>query len=211
MNAAPVVPDAFKDEWAPTMNSWGGKLLGAVHSVAELLALGLALPRDAITKKMRYGAHLLAPTGSDMSTYGDAVGTTIAGYHYDISSLTIHARSRYPGLYIWRADGVRIPVVMPDGSLLVQTGQQIELLTAGRIPKGMHEVVVSEETADAARKARESGRAAWRVSSTLFAHIGSDESLKPLIGNDGKDSEYPDIKAGEQVASELKEIELAVF
>lgn len=130
-------------------------------------------------------------------------------YHYDISALTIHGRSRFPGLYIWRKDGVRVPVVVPEGALLVQSGSQIEHLTAGRVEKGMHEVVVSEETAQAARKARESKRATWRVSSTLFAHMGSDESLAPLLANGGKEKNYEDVKAGDHVANELKEIELA--
>lgn len=78
-SAPPVIPEDFADEWAPVCNHWGSKLLGAVYSVAELLSLGLGLPRDAFTSKMKYGAHLLAPTGSDLSKYGDEVGKVIAG------------------------------------------------------------------------------------------------------------------------------------
>jgi hypothetical protein len=48
------------------------------------------------------GAHLLAPTGSDLEKYD--VGTVFAGWHYDISFMTIHGRSRYPGLSVWTRD-----------------------------------------------------------------------------------------------------------
>ncbi len=102
-----------------------------------------------------------------------------------------------------------MPVVVPEGALLVQTGSQLEYLTAGRVEKGMHEVIVSKETAEAAKKARESGRPGWRVSSTLFAHMGTDESLSPLLTNGGKEKEYSDIKAGQMVANELKYLDLA--
>ena len=42
---------------------------------------------------------LLSPTGSDLEK--NDVGAIFAGYHFDISFLTIHGKSRYPGLYCW--------------------------------------------------------------------------------------------------------------
>jgi hypothetical protein len=55
---------------------------------------------------MQYGPHLLAPTGSDLHVhkYGKK-GTVLAGYHYDLNFLTIHGKSRFPGLNIWLRDG----------------------------------------------------------------------------------------------------------
>ncbi len=209
LNAPPVVPRAFATEWAPVMDGWGWKLMRAALAVAELLAIGLGLEKDAFTELMQGGAHLLAPTGTDMERYAGEVGRTLAGYHYDISMLSLHGRARYPGLYIWTAEGKRLPVVMPEGTLLVQSGIQIEYLTAGRVKRGMHEVVVSEEGARAARCAVAEGRSKWRVSSTFFAHVHSDMSLKPLICNGGMEKEYPDVKAGKLVADELRELELA--
>jgi len=48
-------------------------------------------------------------------------GTILAGYHYDLCALTIHGRSRYPGLYIWTRDGskkaVKIPLVPGAGAI----------------------------------------------------------------------------------------------
>lgn len=180
-------------------------------TVAEMLATGLGLPRNVIQEKLQFGPHLLAPTGADMELFANGVGATIAGYHYDLNVLTIHGGSRYPGLFVWTRTGRRIPVVVPEGYLLIQSGVQLEYLTAGEILRGMHEVVVSEETRAAAQKIKEMGGSMWRVSSTLFAHIRSDASLKPLghFAHIPAAKDYGDMKAGEQVAQELRELELA--
>lgn len=70
------------------------------------------------------GPHLLAPTGSDLKRYGQE-GTVFAGYHYDLNFLTIHGRSRFPGLNIWLRNGQKIEVKVPIGCLLIQTGKQV--------------------------------------------------------------------------------------
>ena len=88
------------------MNLWGHKLLDAVHSVAEMAAIGMGLPQDTFLERMDGGAHLLAPTGSDLEK--NQVGAVFAGYHYDISFLTIHGKSRYPGLYAWTRENTKL-------------------------------------------------------------------------------------------------------
>src|SRR6266581_9205764 len=91
--------------------------------------------------------HLLAPTASDLVKYGKK-DTILAGFHTDLNFLTIHGRSRYPGLNIWaRNTGKRIPVKIPKGTnLLVQAGKQLEHITGGLIKAGFHEVVVNDQT-----------------------------------------------------------------
>jgi isopenicillin N synthase-like dioxygenase len=118
LNAAPVVPAGFP-HWSDVMNGWGGKLLGAVGAVAEMAAVGFGLPADALTSRMVGAPHLLAPTASDLGRFG-ALGTVLAGVHYDLNALTIHGRSRYPGLYVWTRSGERRAVAIPPGCLLVQ-------------------------------------------------------------------------------------------
>ena len=98
LNASPVIPTAFP-QWGSVMDSWGGKLLDAAVSVAELAAVGFGLPRDAFSSRMARGPHLLAPTASDFSRFGGE-GTVLAGYHYDLNFITAHGRSRYPGLFV---------------------------------------------------------------------------------------------------------------
>lgn len=64
------------------------------------------------------------PPGSDLSRHS-ALGTVFAGFHYDLNFMTIHGRSRYPGLFAWLADGRRIPVRTPcHGCLLLPSAVQ---------------------------------------------------------------------------------------
>ncbi|EEF49197.1 uncharacterized protein LOC8287550 [Ricinus communis] len=208
LNSEPVVPEGFP-EWKETMDSWGHKMISAIEAVAEMAAIGFGLPKDAFTSLMKQGPHLLAPTGSDLRCYGEE-GTVFAGYHYDLNFLTIHGRSRFPGLNIWLRNGQKVEVKVPLGCLLIQTGKQIEWLTAGDCIAGMHEVVVTKRTTDAIKLASEQNLSLWRVSSTLFAHIASDAVLQPLghFAESPLASKYPPICAGEFVEQELAVINL---
>ena len=88
------------------MDTWGNKLLDAVHVVVQMAAIGMGLPQNTFLDKMQGGAHLLAPTGSDLEK--NDVGAVFAGYHYDISFLTIHGKSRYPGLFAWTRENSKL-------------------------------------------------------------------------------------------------------
>ncbi|KAL2478469.1 2-oxoglutarate (2OG) and Fe(II)-dependent oxygenase superfamily protein [Forsythia ovata] len=208
LNSEPVIPEGFPD-WKDTMDSWGHKMISAIEAVAEMAAIGFGLQKDAFTSLMKQGPHLLAPTGSDLRRHGQ-VDTVFAGYHYDLNFLTIHGRSRFPGLNIWLRNGQKMDVKVPVGCLLIQTGKQIEWLTAGDCIAGMHEVVVTNRTTDAIKLALEQNRSLWRVSSTLFAHIASDDVLKPLghFAESPLACKYPPMFAGEFVEQELAVINL---
>jgi len=201
LNAAPVIPDGYP-RWKETMDNFGDYMLEAALVVAQLLAIGLQLPSDAFTKLMHQAPHLLAPTGSDMGA--SPVGTVLAGFHQDLNFLSVHSKSRYPGLYIWNRDGTRMAAKVPEGCLLVQAGLQAEYLTGGAILAGYHEVVVTE----AAKERAKSGGTGWRVSSTVFSHIASDATLTPLIPTAETDK-YPEVLAGDQVLGELRKLRLA--
>jgi len=111
-----VIPEGFQD-WETKMNKWGGKLYSAVDIIAQMAAIGMSVPKDTFTKRMQGGAHLLAPTGSDLIK--NDVGTIFAGFHYDISFMTIHGKSRYPGLSVWTREWKKKAVKIPHGCLLV--------------------------------------------------------------------------------------------
>jgi isopenicillin N synthase-like dioxygenase len=72
----------------------------------------------------------------------------------DLNFMTIHGKSRFPGLYVWTREGVKMPVKMPEGCLLIQAGKQFEWLTGGHVLAGFHEVVVSPATLEAVAKAK---------------------------------------------------------
>ena len=104
------------------MNTWGNHMINGCMAVAEMSALGMGLQKNAFTDLMINGPHKLAPTGSDLVKFN--VGTVFAGFHYDFNFLTIHGKSRYPGLFIWLKTGEKIKVHIPEGHLLLQAGKQ---------------------------------------------------------------------------------------
>ena len=136
-------------------------VLKASHRWSQLawpcLRRRLRTPEDmgTITHVVRFSfvhivsrPHLLAPTASDLVKYNEK-DTILAGFHTDLNFLTIHGRSRYPGLHIWaRNTGKRLLVQFPPTGryLLVQAGKQLEHLSGGLIKAGYHEVVVNEPT-----------------------------------------------------------------
>jgi isopenicillin N synthase-like dioxygenase len=191
------------------MDGWGERMVDCVTTVAHMAALGFGLPGDAFTALMAGGPHLLAPTGSDLGRYS-AEGTVFAGYHSDLNLLTIHGKARFPGLFIWLRDGRRVPVAVPAGCLLLQAGKQLEWLTGGAVLAGFHEVVLTPTTTAAVAAATAAGRSTWRVSSTLFAHVASDQLLRPLgpFAQTASAGAYPPITAGQQVQDELSKINL---
>ncbi|POM73186.1 Hypothetical protein PHPALM_9989 [Phytophthora palmivora] len=208
LNAEPVIPKKFP-EWENVMNMWGGKMLDAITDLVEIVALGLGLEKDVLVDRIKNGPHLLAPTGSNFNVFNQ-LNDVLAAYHYDLNLLTIHGKSRFPGLYIWLRDGTRTAVKIPDGCLLVQAGKQMEYLTGGYVQAGFHEVVVAESTLETISERKNAGKSLWRVSSTLFSHTASDKTLEPLghFATPETLLKYPPVLAGNQVLDELAQIEL---
>jgi len=62
------------------MDTWGNKMLGACEEVSRMAAIGFKLPENSLYDSMKYGFHLLAPTGSDLKKFD--VNTVFAGVHY---------------------------------------------------------------------------------------------------------------------------------
>jgi len=221
MNAPAVVPAGFP-AWEGTLDAWGESLIATAATVAEMAALGFGLERGAFAAKMAQAPHLLAPTGSDLRRlagddaapprlYDVQLGTVLAGFHTDLNFLSVHGKSRFPGLRVWTRSGHAVAPAIPPGHLLLQAGTQFEHLTAGHVLAGLHEVVASEKTAAAARAAKMAGESLWRVSSTCFAHIASDEVLEPLgrFATADAAAAFPPTLAGDQVKAELIAISLA--
>ena len=171
------IPKDFEN-FEEIFNKWGYTMLDAVEIVTEMASLGLEFPQNYFTEMLKGGQHLLSPTGADLKRYKK--GTVFAAYHYDFNFLTIHGKSRYPGLSIWLRDQTKIPVIIPDDTLLLQSGRQFEILTGGYIQCGFHEVIYSEGTEKKYNDNFESkGKDQWRVSSTLFSHIRHNVLLEP--------------------------------
>lgn len=205
LNSENVVPQKFEDTWEKTMNNWGEKMLTVIKKVTRLIEKGLNTKENELSDLLIGGSHLLAPTGTDISKHC-ALNTVYAGYHYDISFMTIHGKSRYPGLNIWLENGEKKTVKIPDGCLLIQVGKQLEWLTGGYFMAGYHEVICKEETLQSLK----TQKSKWRVSSTLFSHVNSDRQLYPVssMRNEISVLMYPKIKEGDFLENELKFIKL---
>lgn len=125
-----------------TVEAWGTHMINGCFTVAEMAAIGLGQERSLFTEMMKRGPHKLAPTGSDLTRYKP--GTVFAGFHYDFNFLTIHGKSRYPGLFAWLRSGEKFKVSVPEGHLLLQAGKQFEWVTGGYINCGYHEVIYTK-------------------------------------------------------------------
>lgn len=203
-----VVPKGFP-EWEQNMNDWADHMFATINSVSELLAICIGLPKNYLVDRMVDSDTLLAPTGIDV--LGRSENQIIAGYHYDISFLTIHGKSRYPGLYIWTRDNKKVLVKIPDGCLLIQAGKQLEHITGGNIEAGFHEVVITGQALERAEKASAENRSTWRVSSTMFAHFNNKcvlEVLDQFKDVPNVETKYPKITKGEWLIQELSRINL---
>jgi isopenicillin N synthase-like dioxygenase len=210
-----VIPEGFP-QWEKVMDTWGDKMLGATEIVSKMIALGFGLPENTFHEKMKHGAHLLAPTASDLQKFN--TNTIFAGVHYDLNFMTIHGKSNFGGLYIWLRNGTKKRVRIPDGCLLIQAGIQLEYLTGGECLAGFHEVIYTQDVYDQVQKLKkenekkkpEDQRVLWRISSTLFSHIRSDVVLEPVgkYKNENSLKRYPPVLTRDQVAEELKAISL---
>lgn len=141
-------------------------------------AIGLGLPKTTFTEMLSGGSHLLAPTGSDLEK--NSVGAIFAGFHYDIAFLTIHGKSRYPGLYVWLRNDQKLQVKVPNGCLLLQAGKTFEHITGGYVLAGFHEVVYTDKTRENYEIAKAAGKPTWRVSSTMFTHFRHNVDCSPM-------------------------------
>jgi len=203
-----VYPQDFP-EFKTNMDNWGNCMVTSIFDLGTMLANGYGLEKDYFTSMMQDASHYLAPTGSDLSKHNE-LHQVLAHFHYDFSFITIHGKSRFPGLYVWLRDGTRVAVKVPDGCLLLQAAKQLEWVTGGKIFAGLHEVVVSEETIKAIEKAKLENRSLWRISSTMFASVRYDYELKPqgIFANEESLKKYPATIALQQCEDEFRAIDL---
>lgn len=99
-------------------------------------------------------------------------GAVRAAEHEDINLITILPVSTQSGLELLTRDGVWMPVQVPPNVMVVDTGDMMQLLTAGRLPATTHRVV--NPTGPEANLPR--------YSMPYFLHPHPDSDLTPLNG-----------------------------
>ena len=87
-----------------------------------------------------------------------------------------------------------------------QAGKQIEYLTGGHVLAGFHEVIVAPSTVETIRARKAEGKSLWRVSSTCFGHIQSDQVLEPLppFASEEAKHKFPPKFTGDQVCEWIR-------
>lgn len=81
----------------------------------------------------------MAPLANDLRRI--KTGEPFVDFHYDFTYMTVHGKSRFPGLYIWLANGEKLKVAIPKGHIFLQAGSELEMLTGGYILNGYHEAI----------------------------------------------------------------------
>ena len=105
---------------------------------------------------------------------GSMQGMVRAAAHEDINLLTVLPASTRPGLEVMTRDGVYMPVNTPPDVMICDTGDMMELLTAGRLKATTHRVVNPE------------GQDGGRLSMPFFLHPHPDHVLTPLVEGYGE-------------------------
>jgi len=151
-------------------------------------------------------SHFLAPIGCDLRIFGHE-GIVLNKYHYDPNFLTIQGPSRLHGHNVWVKNRRKIEVTVPDGCLLIQHRRQLEWLTAENIKVGFHEIVLSKNTTEAIKLAREQTWSLWSVS-MLFAQIAPNAILELLdyFIDSTLAYQYPPIRAGEYFEQQINDV-----
>lgn len=138
-----------------------------------------------VLKQMKYDA------GRDGLPSDPSVGRYGAGPHTDWGSFTILATDQTPGLQIYMPEcggGTWLDVPPIPGTLIVNAGDQISILTNGMYRSALHRVIITDKTVGTPR-----------YSTAVFAYFGMDATFRPLpkfVAVDDKDDEIDDPSGG---------------
>jgi len=131
----------------------------------SLIAEYLGEPTEEVTQSMA-SAHNLLRLAHYFATRSDVPR---AGAHYDLNCVTLLPPATGPGLQLRDKKGVWKSVNVQKGYLIVNTGEQLEKKTAGKIKATLHRVVKPDGEI-----------AARRLANIFFASWSSEFSLKPF-------------------------------
>ncbi len=170
--AGRIQPNRFPSEvprFAPTFQ----RLFSSMESLAHALLGGvgeyLGLPLDFFPDMVRDGNSVLR-----VIHYPDVggevpVGAVRAAAHEDINLLTVLPASTRPGLQLLSRDGQWMPVHTPPDVMICDSGDMMQLLTAGQLRSTTHRVVNPEGGSDGGR-----------LSMPFFVHPHPNQMLTPL-------------------------------
>ncbi|CAD8207667.1 unnamed protein product [Paramecium pentaurelia] len=183
------------------MNKWQISLLRTTELVLEILSLAFNEKQDFFYNNMNKATHLLSPIGCDLQKH--QINTRFSGYHYDLNFITVHTKSRFPGLFVWLPNGKRVELRIPEQTVLLQPGKLFELMTGGVYKAGYHEAFLTEE----AKRESIKQNKRWRVTSTLFTMLNDDTILQTMpYFKDLSNCNQAPISVKEQFQKELNKL-----
>jgi len=161
--------------------------------ILSAIALHLGLDRRFFDPTVEDGNSVLRLLHYPPVPQG-AEGALRAAPHEDINTITLLLGAEEAGLELLARDGRWLPVEPPAGALVVNIGDMLQRLTAGRLRSTTHRVV--NPAGDAARRSR--------YSMPFFLHFRPDFVIEPITG-----SGEPPITAHDYLMQRLREINLA--
>ncbi|CAD8121029.1 unnamed protein product [Paramecium sonneborni] len=194
------IPQDFKN-FESIMNNWQFQLLRTTEQVLEILSLAFEEEKEFFYNNMNKATHLLSPIGCDLQKH--QINTRFSGYHYDLNFITVHTKSRFPGLFVWLPNGKRVELRIPEKTILFQPGKLFEFMTGGIYKAGYHEALLTEEAKKESIKLNKK----WRVTSTIFIMLNDNTILQPM--NYFKNlniQKYEAISVKEQFKKELNKL-----
>lgn len=184
-NQFPAELPEFRDVALRLFGEMQGFALTLLDAVAEYLGV-----RDGYFRELtRDGNHVLRFIHYPDPGEGAQPGAVRAAAHEDINLLTVLPASTRPGLEIRTRDGGWMPVVTPPNVMICDTGDMMQLITAGQLKSTTHRVVNPE------------GADGGRLSMPFFLHPNPRRTLKPLRGGD-----FEPVLADEFFRRRLREI-----
>ena len=200
-----MAPNIWPDEvegFRETFTALFAAFEAAGERVLEAIALHLDLPRDFFAPTIADGNSVMRllhypPLGPEAPE-----GAIRAAAHGDINTITLLLGAEDAGLELLAKDGRWHAVDVPEGALVINVGDMLERLTAGKLVSTTHRVV--NPAGEAARRSR--------YSMPFFLHFRPDYLIEPLpscVAEMGEDSAQPAISAHDFLMQRLREINLA--
>ena len=196
-NVWPDEIEGFKDTFSTLFAAFetaGGRVL-------EAIALHLGLERHFFAATVEDGNSVMRllhypPLGPDAPE-----GAIRAAAHGDINTITLLLGAEEAGLELLTKQGEWRAIDVPQGALVINVGDMLERLTAGRLRSTTHRVV----------NPRGAGALRSRYSMPFFLHFRPDYLIEPLeccIAQGATDVPEP-ISAHDFLQQRLREINLA--
>ncbi|MDJ0979056.1 MAG: 2-oxoglutarate and iron-dependent oxygenase domain-containing protein [Erythrobacter sp.] len=197
-NVWPDEVDGFKSTYTELFSAFETAGL----RVLEAIALHLGLERDFFAPTVADGNSVMRllhypPLGPDAPE-----GAIRAAAHGDINTITLLLGAEEAGLELLTKAGTWHAVDVPKGALVINVGDMLERLTAGKLVSTTHRVV--NPAGQAAQRSR--------YSMPFFLHFRPDYLIEPLescVDEMGSESAEPPISAHDFLMQRLQEINLA--